>query len=193
VAAPSRSHTRRRLLIGVAVLALAVSGIAATLALTGSDDAESAGTAQLRTFVDRVENVLDQSAAGRDEIATAITAGRNCSISPQEAGRRIASVSDNRQSILGQLGSIPTSARQENDAVTFLQRALQQSIEADRHYRDGFLSVGPGRRCPLPQNSDFELAAKSDASATQAKRAFVAAFNPLATQFHRRTWAPHEI
>ena len=40
--------------------------------------------------------------------------------------------------------------------VTLLQRALQDSIEADRHYRDGFLAV-TNARCPVPHNQDFRF------------------------------------
>lgn len=149
--------------------------------------------AELRTFVDRIENVLKQSAAGRRELGAALTAGFDCSISAREAGRRIARVVDKRQSILNQLGNLQTPTQQAVDVVTLLQRALQQSIEADRHYRDGFFAVAPSTSCPLPPNRNFELARKSDARATAAKERFVAAFDPLAKRFHRRTWSASEI
>ena len=74
-----------------------------------------------------------------------------------------------------------------------LQRALQQSIEADRHYRDGFFDVVPGTGCPLPPNSNFELAARSNARATEAKVRFAEVFNPLAERFHQRRWTAGEI
>ena len=73
--------------------------------------------------------------------------------------------------------------------MTLLQRALQQSIEADRHYRDGFLEVQAGTRCPLPSNPSFDLAAKSDKLATVAKKRFVAAFDPFAREHGRPTWS----
>jgi predicted Ser/Thr protein kinase len=183
----TRRFPRRGLIVAGILAALIAIAAAAILAARdeGSDP-------RLKAFVDRVENVLEQSAAGREEISTALTAGLKCSIAPREAGRRIASVADNRQSILGQLGTLQTPTAQADEAVTLLQRALQQSIEADRHYRDGFFSVArPG--CPLPRNSNFDLAAKSDAQATAAKRRFVAAFDPLAERFHRRTWSANEF
>jgi hypothetical protein len=135
-----------------------------------------------------------QSAAGRDEIGTALSAGFNCSISPQDAGQRISSVADNRQSILEQLGSLQTPTQQSGDVITILQRAMQQSIEADRHYRDGFVAVGTSKTgCPLPPNPNFKLAGMSDARATAAKERFLAAFDPLAKRFHRRTWSAAEF
>jgi serine/threonine-protein kinase len=184
----ARRFTRRQLIIAAVLLvALLAAVIVAAIALRdGSSDP------RLRAFVDRVENVLQQSAAGRQEISTALTAGLKCSIPPREAGQRIASVADNRQSILGQLGTLQTPTQEADEAVTLLQRALQESIEADRHYRDGFYSVArPG--CPIPRNPDFDLAATSDAQATAAKRRFVAAFDPLAERFGRRTWSATEF
>jgi hypothetical protein len=69
---------------------------------------------------------------------------------------------------------------------------LQQSIEADRHYRDA-LAAAPANRCALPHNASFRLAQSSNARATATKQRFVAAFNPLAARFHRRTWSADEI
>ena len=73
--------------------------------------------------------------------------------------------------------------------MTLLQRALQQSIEADRHYRDGFLEIQAGLHCPLPSNPSFDLAANSNTLATVAKKRFVAAFDPLARERDRPTWS----
>src|SRR5512132_4600284 len=187
--------SRRRILI-VAVIVAAFGAAAAAAVVLGTRGSENgSGTtnaiaATERTFVDRVENVLQQAESGRREIRVALTAGLNCSISPHEAGQRIASVADNRQSILGQLGNFQTPTQRADEAVTFLQQALQQSIEADRHYRDGFFTTAQANAgCPVPPNASFRLAAQSNARATLAKRHFVLIFNPLAGRFHRRTWS----
>ena len=74
-----------------------------------------------------------------------------------------------------------------------MQDAFRESLAADRHYRDGFLAAGAGTRCPVPTNSGFELAKRSDARATAAKQRFVAAFNVLAKRVNRRTWSAGEI
>jgi DNA-binding winged helix-turn-helix (wHTH) protein len=192
---PRRARSRGRLvaigiLIGLAALAAGIV-IATRGHASGHPEASSS---TLRTFVDRVENVLQQAQSGRREIGAALTAGFNCSISPHEAGQRIASVADNRQSILGQLGIFATPTQPADDAVTFLQRALQQSIEADRHYRDAFFEdAQAGAHCPPRQNASFRLAARSNSRATAAKRQFVAAFNPLASRFGRPTWTPADF
>ena len=187
VAAPApRPRRYRWLLAGAAVVAAA--GVAAGLLATRGSGPGSAGNAKLRTFVDRVENVLEQSSSGRREIGAALAAGLRCSVPARTAGQRIASVADNRQSVLEQLGTLPAPTQQADRAVTLLQRALQQSIEADRHYRDAFFTVRPGTACPLPPSADFRLARAADARATAAKRRFVAAFDPLASRVGRRTW-----
>jgi len=183
-----RARSGRWLLVAAltAIVLLVGTALAAFLATRsssgGNDDA-------LRAFVDRIENVLAQSADGRSEIGSALHDGFSCAISPREAARRIGSVADNRESILVQLGTLSGPTGQAADVVTRLQAALQQSIEADRHYRDGFLAVPPGGRCPLPRNAALALAARSDLRASRAKRGFVRAFNPLARSFGRKTWA----
>jgi DNA-binding winged helix-turn-helix (wHTH) protein len=192
---PRRVLSRRSILIAAVIVAALVAAAAAAVMLgtRGSENGSgttNAAAAKERTFVDRVENVLEQAASGRQEIRVALTAGLNCSISPHEAGQRIASVADNRQSILGQLGNLQTPTQQADDAVTFLQQALQQSIEADRHYRDGFFSIAQANAgCPVAPNASFKLAAQSNTQATSAKKRFVSIFNPLAGRFNRRTWS----
>jgi predicted Ser/Thr protein kinase len=191
---PRRRIRRGRLLAiaaGAAAAALLAAAIAAVLVTRGPGSEEQA--VEIRAFIDRMENVLDQSAAGRREIRDALTAGRGCSIRPSEAARRIASVADNRQSILEQLGALPTPTPDAATLVTLLQRALQESIEADRHYRDGFLALGDGATCPLPGNRDFDLAAQVDRQATAAKARFAKAFNRLARQNGEPTWSPDDF
>jgi serine/threonine-protein kinase len=180
-----RRNRRRTIAALIAVAAVSAIGVTAAALLTRSSDSTS--DAQLRTFVDRVENMLEQSAGGRREIGAALSAGLACSTTPTEAARRIESVADNRQSLLVQVANVPTPTGDADRAATLLQRALQQSIETDRHYRDGFDAVD-GRTCPLPK-APFDAARATDVEATAAKRRFVAAFNPLARRFDRRTWS----
>jgi serine/threonine protein kinase len=186
-----RRPFRRRWLVASLVALTAIAAAAAAVALHGSDGEPSADP-KLRTFVDRIENVLEQSESGRGEISAALDAAFACSLAPRAAGRQIASVADNRQSILLQLGTLPTPTDEADEIVTQLQGALQHSIEADRHYRDGLFAVAP-KTCPLPPSEDFRLAASSNAEATAEKQRFVATFNPLAERFDRRTWSAAEI
>jgi serine/threonine protein kinase len=188
-----RGPRRRRplvlwLLAALAVLALAAGGALWLHGRGGNDD-------QLRTFVDRVENLLDQSRSGRMDVSTALVAGRRCAISPRLAAQRIGSAAEgNRQSVLLQLESIPQPTAAARDAVTQLQVALQKSFEADRHYRDGFAAVGATPHpCVFPQSADFAQAARFDQQATRAKVAFIGLFNPLAARVGARRWTAGEF
>jgi predicted Ser/Thr protein kinase len=174
------------------VTALVIAAALGTFLIARGRDHGTAGSGGVATFVDRIENVLEQSAGGRNEIGIALAAGLKCTITPRQAGQRIASVTDNRQSILDQLGSLEAPTQETARVVTLLQRALEQSIEADRHYRDGFFDTS-GRVCPVPSNPAFVLARRSDASATEAKERFVASFNRLAKRVDRRIWLASQI
>ena len=186
---PAAPAGRRPVVIG-GVAAGAILAVGATVG--GLVASHGSSSSKERAFVDRIENVLAQSSDGRREIVAALNAGFACRIPPREAGRRIGSVGDNRQSILLQLGSLPTPTAQADQVVTLLQRSLQQSIEADRHYRDAFFGVTrPG--CPIRSNADFVLAHASDRRANVAKQRFLSVFNPLAERFGRRTWAAADI
>jgi serine/threonine protein kinase len=144
------------------------------------------GNAQLAAFVNRIENLVGQSASGRKQLGTALTAGYACTAAPGDVAQQAASVADNRQSILDQLGSLQTQTPQESNIVNLLQNALIQSIEADRHYRDWFASQ---TGCPPVQTQDQVLAQEADMKANAAKLDFVTAFNPLASKLHERTWS----
>lgn len=186
--AGSPTTRRVQLLIGSGVLAGgAALAVAIALATRGPGSTVSS-TAKVGPFVDRIENVLDQSAEGRQEIATALRGGLACTIPPHEVGRRIDSVAENRQSILQQLGSLQAPTTKTDEVVTLLQKALQESIEADRHYGAAFLALPSASHCPVPRGIDFRLAARSDAKATRAKAQFVAAFDPIARKLKRSTW-----
>ena len=147
----------------------------------------------LESFVDRIARILRQSVTGRQALGAALAAGFNCSISPREAARRVDRVVDNRQSILDQLRVLQAPTQQAENVVALMERAFQESLEADVHYRDGFLATAANPRCPVPSNSSFERARQSDVRATAAKERFAAAFNPLARRVDRRTWAVSEF
>jgi hypothetical protein len=105
---------------------------------------------------------------------------------------RLNRVQRNRQSLLQQVAAlaVPDHAGAERSADLF-QKAEQRSIAADWHYRDWLAkrtSCGPPER-----NPDLHAAWAADKSATHVKIQFVAAFNPLARRFHRRSWQATEF
>jgi serine/threonine-protein kinase len=181
----SSRRGRRGVLVGALALLLALAATAVALVTTrGSDEPDS----ELLPFVTRIENILEQSANGRSEVSTALQAGLDCKIAPDEAAQRIESAAGNRQSVLEQLTRLTAPTAATDEVLTTLQRALQHSIEADRHYRDAFRSFPAGATCPLPASTDFDLATRADRQATVAKEQFVALFDPIADGVDRKTW-----
>jgi serine/threonine protein kinase len=194
IRAPTTPRSRpHAVLIGAVALLLALAAVAVAVLATRGSDEPNANDAELRPFVNRIENVLQQSAGGRSQISAALRAGLDCEITPEEAARRIDSVADNRQSVLQQVSGFTAPTTQADELLTTLQAALQHSIEADRHYRDAFIGFPPNATCPLPASPDFDLATRSDREATLAKERFVADFDPLAERLGQRRWTAAEF
>ena len=100
-------------------------------------------------------------------------------------------VVDERRRVLqrvSRINNVPAEARQ---ALTYLEDSVNQSIEADIAYRNGFRSA---TSCPLPKNQYFDDAARVDGLATAAKTRFVTAFNRLARPFGLKSdWSAGQI
>jgi DNA-binding SARP family transcriptional activator len=189
---PTLPRSRLRwTLAAVAAIAL-LAGVVAALAFGRGGGSSADGARDLRTFVFRVENLLVQSRAGRRDVSAAIRGVERCRLGPRVAIDRLNRVQRNRQSLLQQVAAlaVPSPAAAERSADLF-QKAEQRSIAADWHYRDWLAkrtTCGPPERSP-----DLHAAWAADKSATHAKNQFVAAFNPLARRFHRRSWQPTEF
>ena len=186
---PSRP---RRLLVPAFALALAAAGaVAGVLALTGGGSSAHRG-GEVRALVGKVENFLVQSREGRREVSGAIDAVAACKLTPRVAAERLNRVQRNRQSLLQQIAALSVPNHQQAlRASDLLQKAAQASITADWHYRDWLLGR---KRCGRPKpNPDLHAAWAADAKATQAKEAFLAAFNPLARRFKQRAWNAREF
>ena len=185
---------RRWWLLGAAALALIGGGVAAGLLATrgGGSSMPSPPPLSLPAFVDTVETALEDSSSSRQTIGAAISAGLACTLATREAAERIARATAHRRRTLAGLDALtpPAAGRRP---LTLLEQALQRSIEADGHYRDGFEAVPGGAHCPLPGNAGFRLASAADRRATAAKQRFVAGFNPLAQRFGGRTWSPADF
>jgi len=191
---PTASRRRRTwLLAAAALLVLVAAGITAAL-LAHDGNSKSAtpppttatrSNAELRSFVFTLENFLQQSHEGRVEAMRVLAGAFDCSLSPQVAAAQLDSVQGNRQSLLEQLAAlhVPDS----NTAVRVadrLQQASHASIAADWIYRDWLRTK---TSCVRGSNPPAK-ARRADARATALKARFLAAFNPLAAKFGRRTW-----
>jgi DNA-binding SARP family transcriptional activator len=183
---------RRWALATVAAALLAGVAVAFVVVRNGGSSPDRSASTDLRTFVSRVENFLVQSQEGRRAAVAVVKGVEHCRLGPHAAIERLNRVQRNRQSLLQQVAalSVPSEPGAERSSDLF-QRAEQRSIAADWHYRDWLAkrtTCGP----PKP-SADLHAAWVADKAATRMKRRFVASFNPLARQFHRRAWSEYEF
>jgi hypothetical protein len=98
-------------------------------------------------------------------------------------------VTRNRQSLLDQLAALHVPpGREALRASDLLQKAIAASIAVDGVYRD-WLREHP--KCP--HGPPPRALSAADARATALKLRFLAAFNPLAKRFGKRTWKAAEF
>jgi hypothetical protein len=155
--------------------------------------------ADYRDYVNRLENILQQSAAGRGQVGSLVAGVQNgCQVSPQDASAQIRTVIDNRTSVLNQLAGLSVAPNAEaQNLYSLLQQSLQSSINADTQYKawmdylytDYYYTSPVG--CPNgtpPHNSSFDAARAADGNSTNFKTQFVNAFNPVATRLGVTTW-----
>jgi predicted Ser/Thr protein kinase len=168
---------RRRTWIAAALAIAALAAAAAVIAvLAMRSPSEKPDDPAVRTFVSKVETILTQSAAGRHNIGNVVALAFSCEISPSVAHQRMKKVVDERRRVLQRVSRVTDGPAQGKKALTYLEAAINQSLEADLLYRSGFQNV-----TSCPQHSQyFDDAAKADRRATAAKTRFVTAFNRLA-------------
>jgi DNA-binding SARP family transcriptional activator len=190
--APVPIARRPHVLVLAALALAAVAAAIAAIALTAGGSSGNSSSGELRSFVVKLENFLVQSKDGRRTVAAAVGGASRCTLSPSAAVTRLNQVQRNRQSLLQQFAALAVpNTEQALRASDLLQQSIRASFTADGHYSDW---LAGRKRCGPPGKSP-ELAAAhaADAQASRTKRMFVAAFNPLARRFARRTWAADEF
>jgi len=174
---------RRRWPLALAAVAAALVGAGAVTAFLHR------GSSEQESFVLKMENFLDQSRTGRENVKRAINGALSCKLSPAATEAQLDSVQRNRQSLLDQLAALHVPPGKEPlRASDVLQKAIAASIAVDGVYRD-WLRAHPS--CPHGR-PPRELRA-ADARATALKQRFLAAFNPLARRFGKRVWKADEF
>lgn len=148
-----------------------------------------------RGYVSQLEAILQQSAAGRSELAVAIRSVQpSCPSASLQPEQQIGGVIQNRTILLRQLaamGPAPDPATQT--ASSLLQNALAASTQADEQYQGwvSILATNPSGLCSDDPSAAASLAAAqaANSSATSLKTQFVAAFDPIAAQVGLPTWS----
>jgi hypothetical protein len=157
--------------------------------------------ADYKEYMGRIENILQQSAAGRGQVGPLVTGVENgCQVSPQDASAQIRTVIDNRTSVLNQLAGLSVAPNSEAQNIySLLQQSLQSSITADTQYKAWMdylytsyyytFPIGCPNGVP-PKNDSFNTARADDGNSTNLKTQFVTAFNPVATRLGLPTSDP---
>jgi DNA-binding SARP family transcriptional activator len=179
---------RRRVLTLAAAVVLVglVAGVGAYIATrNGGAPTPPQRGSETRTFVAKVENLLEQAHEGRVAVRQALARAIRCELPLREAASEIEDVRENRQSLLQQVAalSVPDDARAQ-ETVTLLQRALAASFAADLGYsRD----LRRSRSCPP------KLRTAPGAKAHRLKLQLVSVFNPLARRYALPTWSADAV
>jgi len=186
-----RRRWRRWIAVVLLLAALAAAGTVIAVLALRSPAKEDSHDPAVRAFVSKVETILTQSAAARHDIGNVLSHGFDCETTPKVTHTRMDKVVEQRRRVferVSRITDVPTEARR---AVTYLEAAINYSIEADLLYRNGFRAATV---CPPPQSQYFDDAAKVDGQATAAKTRFVTAFNPLARRFGLKSdWTTGQI
>lgn len=151
---------------------------------------------RVSTYVNQLEGILQQSAAGRAQLAGTVRSGQpSCGTASPQSEQQLTSVVENRNSLVHQLDVLGSGPDPGTQAVSsLLHQALEASTQADVEYRNWNAAMGGSSSdgCSAdPSVAAFLAAAHADdSSATSYKSQFVALFNPLAAQLGLATWSP---
>jgi hypothetical protein len=147
------------------------------------------------TFVAQLERILQQSAAGRTQLAGTVRSVQPaCGAPSPQVEQQLASVIANRSGLLHQLDALgpgPDSTTQT--VASLLHQALEASTQADIQYRNwnAALARTASDDCSPESSAGASLTAAHtyDSNATTLKTQFVDLFNPLAAQLGLPTWS----
>lgn len=148
------------------------------------------------TYVNQLEAVLQQAAPGRAVLAGTLRgAPASCPMPPGQAAVVVNAVLQNRTNLLNALGAMaPAPNAEAQQLEQLLAAALHASSQADGEYEAWLAANGVTDPASCSATSSpaiavfWNSARASDSTATTAKAAFVAAFDPVAARFNLPVW-----
>lgn len=154
---------------------------------------------RVQGYVAQFEGILQQSAAGRTQLASTVASVQpSCGAPQPQAQQGLTTVVANRSGLVHQLdvlGPGPDPATQLVSSV--LHQALEASTQADVQYRDWATALGggDGEKCKKNPSAAAALAAAhaDDSTASTLKTQFVGLFNPLAAALGLPGWSPSDF
>jgi len=137
---------------------------------------------------------LTQSAAGRTSVNDAISGVQGCSVSLQSGEGTLQQAINTRQNILNNLQTLSVSGLPNGaQLVSTLTSAMQASIKDDQDFKNWMADeAGSGSSCPYNSSQDSNYAAgigPDNTAATQAKDAFLAYWNPMASRYGQQPYS----
>lgn len=142
-----------------------------------------------RAFLTDLDLILVRSAQSRGQLSDAL-AGLNECVDPAPVAAQIREIEDARIDEIAQVQQLDPPDSETQELRSTLLTALASSRESDATY---YRIVVGMLRCE-PIGSAAAAAEVSDRSASDAKRAFVASYNPMAAAYGLRSdWTEDEI
>jgi Double zinc ribbon len=209
----ARRHHPRWLVAGGLMAILAAGGVAAVLILQPfRSSPAAAGVSPVSTpaavapslsaaatpspqsprqsAADNLAALLGQSVSERGSIVNAVSSVTECSQNLSQDPQVLQSAADSRRALLSRLASLPGRSALPATMLQQLASAWRASARADQDFAqwaNDELSQG----CTPNDQSDpnFQAAAGPDARATAGKKAFVRAWNPIATQYRLTSYS----
>jgi hypothetical protein len=130
-----------------------------------------------------LDTLLTAAGAARGKVGTAVGQLQSCQTDPFDAAQTLQSAINVRTQVLGQLGSLNTSALPAS-LVDSLRNAEQLSVQADDAYQtwaeslEGYFCTGSA-----DLTADFHTGDAYSQQATAAKSDFVNQWNPIAAKY----------
>jgi hypothetical protein len=152
-------------------------------------------------YLSQLESVLQQAAAGSTVlVGTLRGAPATCAMPPGAAATLIHTVVQNRTNLRNALGALAPAPNPESQRLEqLLAAALHASSQADGEYEAWLDANGvtDPQSCSPSSTPAIALywnsARASDSTASTAKAAFVAAFNPVAVAYSLPTWTASQF
>lgn len=169
----------------------------ATTTTTESDVPATGAAADLQAVATQLDTMLDSSEATRTRLNQGIIQPfQSCSLSAADAVTQIGEVINDRQTLQASVDQLEASTTDQTarSLLTQLSQALGYSISSNQAYQSWFQANVGGGACSTTLGADSR--SQGDALGTQAsnaKAAFVAAYNPVAARFGLRARAADKI
>jgi hypothetical protein len=161
-----------------------LAGLTAPTSASGIADwlkslkATSTTHASLRSFIRRVDGILEQSRPGKQKISQVATAIQNETITVTDARAQISDVIANREAVLAAALALPAPTAGARTVKEKLAESFRRSLDNDRDFQDGVTAYESGNFA-RSINEVYTQAFASSGQAQIAKKSFLDSYNMM--------------